>query len=380
MTVTDPGQIVDVSAASVESTPAPVAAVTETVSPSSTSTPASNTPVNTEVVSAAAPSTPVSDEWREHIAKSYGIDAKTFASPSQAIDYSMQAYIKAAQDQQRLQSDYQQRLAAYEQQLAVYQNLAGQRATPEPTPAESVPGKWSPPEYNRDWSRFLQMNPQTGLYEAIEGVNIDPEIVTKANARADWERKWQAEFAENPGEFTYKQLEHKFKEVEENAFNRAKEYFEGLRQQEQLNQAINGTVQSHSDWLYQKNAMGGIGRDAYGTPLLTEKGAKYVSAVETLLKAGVTDPTTQDQLALALIGHSDQPEVTPASRAAEYAGQPAARNLAEALHTSNRNGSNQPVVAGAVETTATPGSFLAMAAGPMREQGIALTSGTITPI
>jgi hypothetical protein len=295
----------------------------------------------------------------------------------------MQAYMAAAEERDRIRQDAERRIADQERQLLIFQNLAKQQGVVNPEQAQAAEkpkSKWSPPEYNPQWTRLLQMNPRTGLYEAAVPGSIDPSIVEKANARANWEREWQAKFAENPYEFIASGLEEKFQQAEEKAYERAIQYFQSLEQERALSSNVEKTVHQHSEWLYQKDSLGNVGRDARGLPLLTEKGQSYVRAVETLYKAGVVDPATQDQLALSMIGHNQAQVASAPSRAEQYAGQPAARNLAEALHSGNRNGASKAAMVGEVGEPATPGSFLALAAGPMRERGIALSSSAPTPI
>jgi hypothetical protein len=350
------------------SSPSPISS--EPVS-SPSSTPSSYAPAASSEPS--APAAPQEPDWREHLSKQWGLDPQGFQSPNQAIDYSLQALVTMQQEREA----YQARLAQYEQQLAAFsQPAAPVQAQPAPQQPEPL---WNPPEYDPTWNRFLQMNPTTGLYEPVSKDVVNPEIVRKANERAAWERKWQTEFANNPFEFIKKGMQDEFKKAKEEAYQQAVEYFQQFQSQQTLQQSVQSTVQNHSEWLYQKDALGNVGLDAQGRPLLTEKGKSYAQAVETLARSGVSDPKVQDQLALQLIGHTGQ-AAQPANRLAQYAGTPAARNLAEALHTSNRSGSNQPVVAGAVGPATTPGSFLAMAAESMREQGLNLSSGNVTPV
>lgn len=321
----------------------------------------------------SAATTTESPAWRSHLQEQYGIDGSRFSDETQALDYTLRGFMALQQQAAEQEAQYQAQIAQLRQ--AQQQPIAPVAPAPQPAPQ----GKWNPPEYDARWNRLLQMNQATGLYEPLVPGSVNPEIVQKANARAEWERKWQSEFQDNPFEFMNKGLEDKFKAAEEAAYKRAVEYFQSQQNQATIQTTVKSTIDNHKEWLYQKDAMGGLGFDAAGRPLLTAKGQQYAQAVEQLARSGVQDPVVQNEIALQMIGHQAQ-AAQPANRITQFAGAPAARNFAEALHTGSRNGSSQPVVAGAIAPSTTPGSFLAMAEQTMREQGMSLSGGSVSPV
>lgn len=336
------------------------AATSQTVAPPTA--PAAATPAATPAAEVPA--------WQERL-KGWGVDGSQFQSSEQAIDFVLQSA-------QGLTQNYEQKLAQYEQYIRSL-------SAPQPAPAAEVKTEqkqesfWNPPEFDPQYTRLVTMDPATGLYKPIVEGGVSPDIVAKANARAAWERKWQTEFANNPFDFMRKGFQDDYKQIEDRAFERAVKYIESRDQGREVQTTVQSTIEQHRDWLYQKDLAGQPLRDAAGRYVLTDKGGSYYRAVEQLANSGVSDPRAQNAIALQMIGHQAAAPAA-ATRVEQFAGTPATRNLAEALHTTNRAGSLSPTVAGTVGPSPVAGSFLALASQAMAEQGIRLTDGLVTPL
>lgn len=346
-------------------TPAPVSTPVETLTPVSPSVVSvSATPVATPVVPEAPVTTAELAAWQAEL-NQWGLDPKNFQGPEQAVAFALQSA-------QGIAEHHKNQIAQYEQQLrALHQPTA-------PKPAEPVADEsaWNPPEYDARWTGALQLDEATGMYKArYDGV--PPEVIAKANERASWERNWQSEFAKNPHEFVKKGLKKELESVEDRAYQRAIKYIEAKNQEQFIDSTVQSTITKHGEWLYQKDVAGNILQDATGRRILSPKGATYYKAVEELAQNGVADPRVQDTMALRMIGHAAQ-TATPASRIEQFAGTPAAKNLAEALHATAVGGANSPAVPGAVGPSPVDGSFLAMARQEMAARGISLTGDVVS--
>ncbi len=356
--------------------------VADTTAPSSApvSTPVDSTPAPAPVssVSAVPSATPAPAAtpaevaaWQQELGQ-WGIDYSNFQGPEQAVAFALQSAQGIAEQTRQQLAQREQQLAQYEQQLRSF----SQPAAPKPQAVD--PNAWNPPEFDSRWTPALELDQATGLYKpAVDGVPA--EVVAKANEYAKFTRDWQSEFAKNPYEFMKKGITGELKSVEDRAYERAVQYIEAKQQEQAIDHTVQSTVAKHGEWLYQKDMTGNILKDHTGRRVLSQKGATYYKAVEELARSGVSDPSTQDRLALQMIGHASQ-AASPASRIEQFAGAPAARNLSEALHTAHPGGSLSPTVPGAVGPSPVEGSFLAMAKQEMAARGISLTGDVVSTI
>jgi hypothetical protein len=331
----------------------------------------------------AAPAAALDSSISEHLKANYGIDAAGFENPTQVIDYFAQAAYTA---QQAVQENEQLRAL-----VQSYQQPASQPTTPVTAPvvgqdtAPKPPSGWDAPEIDEQWLQLVKYNPQLGVYEAKIPGAIDPAIVSKVNARAAFDAKWQRDFQTNPRAFLDKLLQDKFSETqksaEEAAYQRMVKHWESTQQVQQQNQSVQSIINENSSWLHQRDAAGNLLRDARGTPLMTPKGLAYAKSMQQLVASGI-DPNSSEALhglAMQLAGISTQ-AVDPQARAQAFA-QASPNRLDQAIHSPSQNGSALPSAVGGLAPLPQGTSFWAAAQDEMRRRGIPVSpNGHVQPL
>ena len=191
---------------------------------------------------------------------------------------------------QRAQSSRQQNM--YEQlgrQLAPRaEELQRFLGGPQAAPATPERKPWEAPEFDRRWASLVERDPNTGLFFAKQGT--PPEIARKVNEYVEWKDKFDA----NPAAVLNEMVQAQAQEV-------ARQTFASQFAEQQRNYEIQRIVGENRNWMYQQDANGQVARDFDGQPVMTPHGSRYVYHVQNLVRAGVSDPSTQDRIAKDLV-------------------------------------------------------------------------------
>jgi hypothetical protein len=65
-------------------------------------------------------------------------------------------------------------------------------------PASAVPAREQPPEWRDEWGALVRLNPQTGLYEPVDPLAVNPLVVQRANEYRTWLRNRSESLIRNP--------------------------------------------------------------------------------------------------------------------------------------------------------------------------------------
>lgn len=251
--------------------------------------------------------------------KSKGLDVTGISSDNDAVELLVNSH-RQAQELPKLQqlAYWGQQYQAVQPEFEVWRKKqqADEQAKQSAQQAETKKKLWGGPEYDPAWDAHVKYDPESGRYIGLNQW-VPPNIVQGVNARKEWERDSLRKLVNDP--FTLMQ-EGLGDWVKEQAQAVVQAQFEQYQQQ-QMSQAVSQytgeIVASHSPWLHQRDSHGNIvygpqRQDGYRIPLLTEEGKQYAEAVKLLEASGVSDPESQDRLALKLIGHTDKEPAKPA--------------------------------------------------------------------
>jgi hypothetical protein len=328
-----------------------------------------------------------------HLREQYGVDPSQFQSPQQIIDYFGQAAY-AAQHAVQLLPQYEQQIAALQQQLyagASPQGASLNAASPAGAASPQLPAgpqkAWNPPEFDAEWMNHVRYDRESGAYVPNAPGTVDPSIIQKINARANYQQKFQRDFMNNPEETMWKILEQRLEERlnsnQSQAIQQAIQHFEQQQYTQASQQTLNQVIETNREWLYARDAQNQPLIAANGSPMLSADGMAYAKAVRELVDAGIPEHDTPrlNALALRMIGRNTKAAVpTPQDRAAAFAAVPP-NGLAQALHTPSQNGASVPSAAGTLAPSPNPQSPWAIAQALMAKQGIS-TNGIsqLTPL
>ncbi len=268
-------------------------------------------------------------QWRSirDAAQQYGYDLSQYQDDSAALAHLVEAARRSKEANYYAQLG--QAIAPHYQQLQAFMQQQSQ-------PKQAERPAWQPPEFDQRWLALVERDSATGVFLAKPGVN--PAIADRVNEYVQWSDR----FSQNPTQIIEPLVADRVKaEVQEAVRAQVAEM--------QRQQAVNQIVQRNSEWLYQHN--GGVPvRDPQGRPIPTPAGAAYIQAVESLARAGVSDPQMQDalarQIAIGAIA-SQQTKQQPATPAAAQASPNV--NPLQAIPASARQavaGATEPVTTG----------------------------------
>ena len=147
---------------------------------------------------------------------------------------------------------------------------------------------WEAPEFDRRWAALVERDPATGLFFSKPGT--PPVIAEKVNAYVEWKDRFDAD--------PYSIIREG---ARAEAQEEAKKIFQEQFAEYQRNYEIQRIATENRSWMYQQDPNGGIARNFDGQPVLTAHGARYVYHLESLHRAGIIDPATQDRLAKDLV-------------------------------------------------------------------------------
>ena len=212
--------------------------------------------------------------------------------------------------QRSQQADYYSQLgqAIAPHYQGVQQYLAQQQQ--DQAAAAAAAKSYQPPDWDPNWMSLVERDATSGLHYAKPGVN--PAVAEAVNKRL----AWQESFSRDPLAMFESFTRDKLGPLVEQQIQQA------LVKHTQ-SQQVDGILRANSEWLYQKDQAGNFVRGPGGFHP-TAAGSQYIGFVDTLAKAGVTDPLLQDQLARQLTagalavgqhpgGAAAQPPRTPAA-------------------------------------------------------------------
>lgn len=221
---------------------------------------------------------------------------------------------------------------------------------------------WEAPEFDQRWAGLVEQDPGTGIYVAKQGV--PHEIAQKVNAYVEW----KTNFDKNPAAVINGMVEARSKAIAQETF---REQFATHQRQA----TIGSIVEQNASWLYAQDQAGQrIVNQATGQYVPSPLGARYIHHVDSLRRAGVTDPRQQDLLAKNLVQgeaalHAYQQGQAAAGQAAnpqtaQAVGRPPV-NPGQALTPQQRQ-----VTPGATEPTGTGLSLAEMLRQGMAAEGV----------
>jgi hypothetical protein len=275
--------------------------------PDQPTAPAATTPADPNVAAGAAQQPVVHPQQAQaqtirDVAAMYGLDMGRFKDDGAAFAHIVSLARQAGQANYYAQLG--QQLAPHYEGIQQYLATQQRPAQPEERPA------WQPPEFDERWLNFVERDEQTGAFKPRAGAFVDPAIVGKVQAYADW----MANYNRNPMAVITPAIETRARAIAEEIVGRQ---FEARQQQ----QTVGQIVESNAAWLYQADAQGNRLIDPVTNQYVpTPTGARYLHHVRTLGQAGIRDPRILDQTAQQLV--RAELAANPASAAAQPAGGP----------------------------------------------------------
>jgi hypothetical protein len=148
--------------------------------------------------------------------------------------------------------------------------------------------EWEPPEFDQEWLKLVDRDPQSGVFLAKPGVS--PEVATAVN-RYD---RWYQKYGHNPvaavRPFVEQSLPTMIRQVLQTEM-------QGYRQQ----QEIESIVSANAEWMYQQDQHGRPVLGVGNRPVATAEGARYAQIVGELESAGMRNPSAVDRMAKQIL-------------------------------------------------------------------------------
>jgi len=281
-----------------------------------------------------APETPEAEPTSEQEPEDFLAKIRNLGWDGESVDQAQDALLEAFQRQASEYTQMQQRIQEQEE-LARYgtQFLREQREREE-AEAKAAQAKepekpeswWSPPRFDpaqieryRDVRLDANGNPELTWKD-----NTPREIIESARAYQDYLDKWATDLVQRPHEVLPKVIEQEFNRLFDERFSER----EQAATVESFAQEVR---EANKDWMYTVNER--------GEEVLTSEGQRMTELLAETAQAGITDPRTQWEYAVARydwINRARQQNTQPAPEAAK---ETAAKKRKEHVD----RGSNRPM-------------------------------------
>ena len=202
----------------------------------------------------AAPVDTSSSSWQgvRDFARAQGVEL-----PHENDAAALQSLIAAHQQlqQRNYYAELGQRIAPHAGELQRY--LQSRQAQPQVTPA------WQPPEFQKEWLKQVERDPETGLLRAKPG--YDPGLPARVQAYADWRDR----FLDSPEQVIGPLVEQRSRQIVREE--------QGVYQSQAL---ANSLIAADSHWMFEEGPRGRT---------LTPAGQHYATMAKNLWDGGLRD-------------------------------------------------------------------------------------------
>jgi hypothetical protein len=219
-------------------------------------------------------------------AKGFGFPVDQFQSDN---DYAA-ALFRALQQGQAALTDaerYRQNRDVIERTLAG--GAPGVGGAAAPVAPEKPKSLWEQkPPFDPRWLQMVEKDPVTGQLRAKQG--YDPNVVASIGKYQAWREQFSDELIDKgPAAFG---------DFFSNQVNQA---VQQAMQATQRDQAVQSLIHQNESWVYQQNPQGQFVIGFDGRRIVSPAGQLYMSELNNLERAGITDPKVSHDLALQLV-------------------------------------------------------------------------------
>jgi hypothetical protein len=254
-------------------------------------------------------------------ARSRGVDLSQYGDDEAALNHLMG--IAQRERESAMYSQLGRQLAPHADQIQQY--LRNQQQAPQ----QAQQPDYMPPPLDDRYLSMVEMDPQTGLAYGKPGTPA--AIVDAVNKRITW----QKDFNNNPIRFFDQHVQSQVPTLIEKAVQQQMAQY-------QQQQTVDTILRDNAAWLYARDQSGNMLRGPQGY-VPTPQGQRYIQHVQTLSRAGVSDPRIQDQIARQLtfgeiaMGQAQQPPGPAQAQTRQATGSPN-RNAGQVNRIAGANG------------------------------------------